>query len=96
MQIRHRGSTFKTPVSGDCGHHGPMGIGHMDLPSLQNSLMSPDCDFVPPDQIVIVSLNGFRRRIATCHNTQTMPRIDEPSVPLDSWHEIPDRGTYLL
>jgi hypothetical protein len=34
MQIRHRGLTFKTPVSGDCGHRGHMGVGHMDLSEL--------------------------------------------------------------
>jgi hypothetical protein len=64
--------------------------------SLRNSVTSLDCDFVPPDQIVIVSLDGFRRRIATRHNTQTMPQIDESLVPLDSWHWIPARGTPLL
>jgi hypothetical protein len=64
--------------------------------SLQNSVTSLGCDFVPLDQIVIVSLNGFRRRVATRHKTQTMPQIDEPSVPLDSWHWIPVRGTPLL
>jgi hypothetical protein len=29
--------------------------------SLQNSVTSPGFDFVAPDQIVIVSLNGFKR-----------------------------------
>jgi hypothetical protein len=77
MQIQHRGSTFKSPVSGDCGHHGHVGIGHTHLLELTNSVTSPDCDFVPPDQIVIVSLNGFRRRVATHHSTQTVPQIDE-------------------
>jgi hypothetical protein len=96
MQIRHRGSTFKTPMLGDCGHHGHMGIGHTTFQSLQNSVTSPGCDFVPPDQIVIVSLNGFRRQVATRHNTQTMPQIEEPSVFLESWHEIPARGMPLL
>jgi hypothetical protein len=28
---------------------------------LQNSKTLLGCDFVPPDQIIIVSLNGFRR-----------------------------------
>jgi hypothetical protein len=56
--------------------------------SLQNSVTSPGCDFVPPDQIVIVSLNGFRRRVATHHSTQTVPQIDETPVMLDSWHQF--------
>jgi hypothetical protein len=30
----HRGSTFKAPVSGDCGHHGHVGVGHTHLPEL--------------------------------------------------------------
>jgi hypothetical protein len=37
MKIWHRGSTFKTPVSGDCGHHGPMGVGHTDLLELSET-----------------------------------------------------------
>jgi hypothetical protein len=64
--VRHnanptQGVNFQTPVSGDCGHRGHVGVGHTHLQSLQNSVMSLGCDFVPPDQIVIVSLNGFRR-----------------------------------
>jgi hypothetical protein len=99
--VRHnanltQGSTFKAHVSGDCGHRGRVGVGHTHLWSLWNSVMSPGCDFVPLDQIVIVSLNGFRRQVATCHNTQTVPRIDETLVLLDSWHQIPARGTPLL
>jgi hypothetical protein len=39
FSVRHnanltQGSTFKTPMSSDCGHHGPMGVGHTDLPEL--------------------------------------------------------------
>jgi hypothetical protein len=78
MQIQHRGSTFTTPVSGDCGHHGHVGlVPYGPSRAYKTQLHHPTCDFVPPDQIVIVSLNGFRRRVATRHSTQTVPRIDK-------------------
>jgi hypothetical protein len=64
--------------------------------SLRNSVMSPDCDFFPLDQIVIVSLDGFRRRVENIHITQIVPRIDETTVMLECLHHITARGTPLL
>jgi len=92
MQIWHRGSNFKTLMLGDFGIMFPWELAILTFRSLGNSVTSPDCDCLLPYQIVIVSLNGFKRRIATFHNTQNMPRIDELSVSLDSWHWIPVRG----
>jgi hypothetical protein len=40
-------------------------------------------DFMPLDQIVNMSLNGLRRRVATRDKTQTGTQMDEPSVALD-------------
>jgi hypothetical protein len=34
MKIWHMGSTFKAPMSGDCGYHGHVGVGHTHLPEL--------------------------------------------------------------
>jgi hypothetical protein len=51
--------------------------------SLQNSIMLLGLDFMPLDQIVDMSLNGLRRRVATHDKTQTETQMDEPSVALD-------------
>jgi hypothetical protein len=40
-------------------------------------------DFMPPDQIDHMSLNGLRRRVATRDKTQTETQMHEPSVALD-------------
>jgi hypothetical protein len=40
-------------------------------------------DFMPPDQIGHMSLNGLRRRVATHDKTQIETQMDEPSVALD-------------
>jgi hypothetical protein len=40
-------------------------------------------DFMPPDQIANMSLNGLRRQVATHDKTQTLTQMDEPSVALD-------------
>jgi hypothetical protein len=47
--------------------------------SLQNSVMLLGLDFMPPDQIANMSLNGLRRRVATHDKTQTRTQMDEPS-----------------
>jgi hypothetical protein len=39
--------------------------------------------FYAPNQIVNMSLNGLRRRVATHDKTQTKTQMDEPSVALD-------------
>jgi hypothetical protein len=40
-------------------------------------------DFMPPDQIGHMSLNGLKRQVATHDKTQTKTRMGEPSVALD-------------
>jgi hypothetical protein len=37
-------------------------------------------DFMPLDQILNVSLNGFRKQVATHHKTLTGTQMDEPSL----------------
>jgi len=37
--------------------------------SLQKSIMLLGLDFMPLDQILNVSLNGLKKRVATCHKT---------------------------
>jgi hypothetical protein len=54
--------------------------------SLHNSVMLLDLDFMPPDQIGHMSLNGLRRRVATHDKTQTETRMDELPVALDLEH----------
>jgi hypothetical protein len=45
-------------------------------------------DFMPPSQIGHMSLNGLRRRVATCDKNQTGTWMHEPSVALDSEHSV--------
>jgi hypothetical protein len=52
--------------------------------SLQKLVTSLGCDFVPLDQNFIVSLNGFRRPVATHHSSQIVPWIDETPILLES------------
>jgi hypothetical protein len=40
-------------------------------------------DFMPPDQIDHMSLNGLRRQVATLDKTQTGTHMHESSVALD-------------
>jgi hypothetical protein len=40
-------------------------------------------DFMPPDQIYHMSLNGLRRQFATHDKTQTRTQMHEVSVALD-------------
>jgi hypothetical protein len=49
-------------------------------------------DFMPPDQIGHMSLNGLRRRVATRDKTQTETQMDEPSVALDPEHWVSASG----
>jgi hypothetical protein len=49
-------------------------------------------DFMPLDQISNMSLNGLRRRVATCDKTQTETQMDEPSVALDLGHWVSTSG----
>jgi hypothetical protein len=51
--------------------------------SLRKSVMLLGLDFMPPDQIDHMSLNGLRRRVATHDKTQTGTQMHEPSVALD-------------
>jgi hypothetical protein len=54
--------------------------------SLKTPVMLLGLDFMPLDQIANMSLNGLRRRVATCDKTQTETRMDEPLVALDLGH----------
>jgi hypothetical protein len=49
-------------------------------------------DFMPPDQIGHMSLNGLKRQVATHDKTQTGLRMGEPSVALDPEHRVSTRG----
>jgi hypothetical protein len=49
-------------------------------------------DFMPPDQIGHMSLNGLRRRVVTIYKTQTRTRMHEPSVALDLEHRVSSFG----
>jgi hypothetical protein len=48
-----------------------MGLGQIDLWELTKFVMLLGLDFMPPDQIDHMSLNGLRRRVATHDKTQT-------------------------
>jgi hypothetical protein len=96
MQIRHKGQISKPMCRAIVGTVVMWALVIQTFFILHNSVTSPGCDFVPLDQIVIVSLNGFSRRVTTRHNTQTVPRIDRTPVLLDSWHQILAMGTPLL
>jgi hypothetical protein len=64
-----------------------MGLGQTDMcKRLQNFVMLLGLDFMPPDQIANMSLNGLRRRVATRDKTQTGTQMDEPLVALDLGH----------
>jgi hypothetical protein len=53
-------------------------------------------DFMPLDQIVDMSLNGLRRRVATHDKTQTRTQMDELSVALDLGHQVSSSGAHPL
>jgi hypothetical protein len=69
-----------------------MGLGQTDLWELTNFIMPLGLDFMPPDQIGHMSLNGLRRQVATRDKTQTKTRMDEPSVALDPEHLVSASG----
>jgi hypothetical protein len=50
-------------------------------------------NFMPPDQIGHMSLNGFKRRVATLDKTQTKTQMGELSVALDLEHWVSTRGS---
>jgi hypothetical protein len=54
--------------------------------SLRNSILLLSLDFMPPDQISNMSLNGLRRRVATHDKNQTKNWMEKPSVALDPRH----------
>jgi hypothetical protein len=64
--------------------------------SLQTSVMLLGLNFMPPNQIGHMSLNGLRRRVATRDKTQTETRMDEPSVELDPEHRVSASWASLL
>jgi hypothetical protein len=64
--------------------------------SLQKSVMLLSLDFMPPDQIGHISLNGLRRRVATRDKTQTGTQMHKPSVALDSEHRVSASGAPTL
>jgi hypothetical protein len=49
-------------------------------------------DFMTPDQISSMSLNGMRRRVATCKKIITETRMDELLVSLDMRHSVSASG----
>ena len=51
--------------------------------------------FAHREQVHQVSLNSIWRWPATRHRSMFEPPIDEPSIPLDSWRGILDRGGSL-
>jgi len=63
--------------------------------SLWNSIIILSFDFISPNQIVNMSMNGLRRRVASRHKILTKTLIYESSIALDSWHQITIRGTPL-
>jgi hypothetical protein len=54
-----------------------MGLGQKTYGSLWNFVMLLGLDFMPPDQISNMSLNGLRRQVATHDKTQTETQMDE-------------------
>jgi hypothetical protein len=60
------------------------------------TLLCLGLDFMPPDQIGHMSLNGLKRRVATHDKTQTETRMGEPSVALDPEHRFQLGGGGLL
>jgi hypothetical protein len=53
-------------------------------------------DFMPPDQIGHMSLNGLRRQVATIDKTQTGTQMHKPSVALDLEHLVSTIGAPML
>jgi hypothetical protein len=53
-------------------------------------------DFMPPDQIGHMSLNGLRRRVATHNKTKTGNWMHESPVALDPKHQVSASGAPTL
>jgi hypothetical protein len=53
-------------------------------------------DFMPLEQIVNMSQNGLRRRLATRDKTQTETWMDKPSVALDMGQRVLASGAPTL
>jgi hypothetical protein len=64
--------------------------------SLQNFVMLLSLDFMPLDQIVDMSLNNLRRKVATHDKIQIETWMDEPVVALDPKHQVSTSGAYPL
>jgi hypothetical protein len=64
--------------------------------SLHNFVMVLGLDFMPPDQIANMSLNGLRKRVATHDKTQNETYMEKPSVALDSRHRVSTSGAPML
>jgi hypothetical protein len=64
--------------------------------SLQNFVMLLNLYFTPLDQIVNMSLNDLRKRVATRDKTQTRTQMDESLVALDLGHRFSTSGVPLL
>jgi hypothetical protein len=47
---------------------------------------------MPPNQIVNMSLNDLRRQVATHDKNQTGTQMDEPSIALDTGHQVSASG----
>jgi len=60
---------------------------------LRNSIIQLSFNFIPPNQIVNMSLNDLRRRVATHHKNIIDPRMDESSYVFYSGNQITTRGT---
>jgi hypothetical protein len=54
--------------------------------SLHNLVMPLGLYFMPPYQIVKMSLNGSRKQVANHHKTLINPRMEKTSVAMDSGH----------
>jgi hypothetical protein len=53
-------------------------------------------DFMPPDQIGHMSLNGLKRQVETRDKTQIETQMAESSVALDPEHQFSTKGGPLL
>jgi hypothetical protein len=60
--------------------------------SLRNYVMMLSLDFMPPNQIVNMSLNDLRRRVATHDKNQTRTQMEKPSIALDLEHRVSASG----
>jgi hypothetical protein len=64
--------------------------------SLQNFVMLLGLNFIPPNQIGHMSLNGSRRQVETIDKTQTETRMHEPPIALDPEHWSLAIGALML